>query len=50
MTPPPLYKTYKKTDVFFQEDVPYCTLSLTDLWATRQDNQNKYPMVNTKII
>ena len=23
MTLPPLYKTYKKTDVFFPEDVPY---------------------------
>ena len=23
--------------------VHYCTLSLSDLWVTRQDNQNKYP-------
>ena len=30
--------------------VQYCTLSLSDLWVARQDNQNKYPMVNTKII
>ena len=22
MTPPPFYKTYKKTDVFIREDVP----------------------------
>ena len=28
----------------------YCTLSLSDLWVTRQDNQNKTQMVNTKII
>ena len=30
--------------------VHYCTLSLSDLWVTRQDNQNKTQMVNTKII
>ena len=30
--------------------VHFCTLPLSDLWLTRQDNQNKYPMVNTKII
>ena len=25
MTPPPLFKTYKKTDVFFRDDVPNLT-------------------------
>ena len=31
MTPPPFYKTYKKTDVFIQEDVPKVQHSITKM-------------------
>ena len=41
MTPPPFYKTYKKTDVFIQEDVPYRNAWLTGRGQTLCQNNRQ---------